>query len=366
MTTNTTEAQSTESAAAKIIKRNRARQLEDVQKSLRREEDARKAGKGVKKGTKGAKSAPKKGSKGNKSKPVTKNKIVAGLEEAVEYAQQEPKAKPEKAPKLTAAEKAAKEVSEAPDSTVRLSSNLAPSVEIVGELQQAFDHFNAALFQGKLEPVVFSNSRLKKAHGFFWAKQWNRRSELVGKVHEIGLDFARIHNDFGGKKDGDKQVMGTLVHEMCHLLVEQMGKSPPKPYHCKYWVAAMNMVGLEPVIISSKGEISEKATGPNATHNIVEGSHFDKAADELLATGFKFSWFNVPLPDKAKAPAKKKKAGAKAKHECPTCAGSMWGRPSAVLHCHGNFEDRHEPVEMVVDRAQYEGDEAEGDAGNAD
>lgn len=261
-----------------------------------------------------------------------------------------------KAPKVDPAT----EVSNIPDSTVTLKTNTAPSVEIANQLQQAFDHFNVKLFEGKLEPVVFSNTRLKKSNGHFWAKSWTRRSELKGKVHEIGLDFARLNKD---PDHGDMLVLSTLVHEMCHQLIEQIGKAPARAYHCKYWVAAMHMVGLSPVILDAKGVPTGKATGPNSSHTIDQGGRFEMAAKELLSEGFKFQWANESLDQEAdKKPKAKKKAGAKAKHTCPECGANAWGKPSMVLHCYGTKGEEHAPVEMECDRDAYsEGDdEAEG------
>ena len=270
-----------------------------------------------------------------------------------------PAAKPTKEPKAKKPAKAkvdhAAEVANIPNSTVSLKTNVAPSVEIATELQHAFDFFNQRLFEGKLEPVVFSNVRLKKALGHFWAKSWTRRKDLKGKVHEIGLDFARLHGE------NDKEVLSTLVHEMCHELIEMLGKQ--ERGHGKYWVAAMLMVGLEPIILDAKGQPTGKATGPNSSHKIVPGGKFDETAKELLKTGFKLSWANEPMPEPEKKPSKKKKAGAKAKHTCPVCQRNAWGAPSLYLHCKGGPADEHDLTEMDCDRSEYDGDKDEGEEG---
>ncbi len=241
----------------------------------------------------------------------------------------------------------AADVANIPDPTVKLTTNVAPSVEIATELQQAFDFFNNRLFEGKLEPVVFSNCRLKRAEGYFWPAQWARRKELKGKVHEIGLDFARLH----GEKD--KHVLSVLVHEMCHELVQQIGRSPKKAYHCKYWVAAMQMVGLKPIIMGAKGRPTGKLTGPNSSHEVEPKGKFDVACDGLLTSGFKLSWASEAVVEPEKKPGKKKKAGAKAKHTCPTCSANAWGKPSMILTCVGTTDSRHDPIEMDCDREEY-------------
>ncbi len=254
----------------------------------------------------------------------------------------------------------AAEVANIPLSSVNLKTNVAPSVEIATQLQQAFDHFNVSLFEGKLEPVIFSNVRLKKSLGHFWAKSWTRRTELKGKVHEIGMDFARLQT---APEHGDKLVLSTLVHEMCHELIEM--KAIKENGHGKYWVAAMLMVGLEPIILNAKGVPTGKATGSHSSHKIIDGDRFDAAAKELLSTGFKFVWANEPLPEPEKKPKAKKKAGAKAKHTCPSCNANAWGKPSMVLTCTGTHDAKHEPTEMLCDREEFEGggDKEEGEDG---
>ena len=50
-----------------------------------------------------------------------------------------------------------------------------PTAETYNGLQKAFDHFNAALFENRLPPVMFTLTRKRGAHGYFWAEQFNHR-----------------------------------------------------------------------------------------------------------------------------------------------------------------------------------------------
>jgi len=317
-----------------------------ARKALRDAEAAKKSKK--KTTTAPAKAPAKKAAK--KADPVRVQKPSKQAKKPASAPEQEPAKEPAKtrAPKVDHAAA----VRDIPEATVKLTSNVAPSVEIATELQTAFDHFNHALFEGKLEPVVFSNVRLKKSHGHFWAKGWERRVNMEGKAHEIGLDFARLKKD----GQGDAEVLSTLVHEMCHQLIEQIGKAPAKAYHCKYWVAAMLMVGLEPIILDAKGVPTGKATGPNSSHRIVEGGKFHIACQELMHNrNFKLSWYSE-FPEAPEKPKAKKKAGAKAKHTCPTCSANAWGKPSLHLHCN----DGHKLIAMECpDREEYDGGDGE-------
>ena len=255
-------------------------------------------------------------------------------------------AKPEKQKTVNKTKKPkvdhAAEMANVPSSTVTLKTNVAPSVEIATELQAAFDHFNSRLFQGHLEPVIFSNCRLKKTHGHFWAKAWTRRKDLKGKVHEIGLDFARLHGE------RDKDVLATLVHEMVHEQVHMSGHGPKRVYHCKYWVAGMERIGLSPIIFDTKGQPTGKKTGVNSTHEIVKGGPFDIACDELLKSGFKLSWANEPMPEDEKKPKGKKKAGGKFKYEAD-CGAAFWGKPGISATCQCGCGSPFEQIDKESD-----------------
>lgn len=173
----------------------------------------------------------------------------------------------------------------------------APTTEVAAQMQEAFDFLNHSLFGGNLPPVMMAWTRLKKAHGYFWAKTWTRKGEKTRGVHEIALDPYRC------SQEKDKDVLGTLAHEMVHELDEEEGTAPKRPYHTKIWAERMKAIGLYPSTTAAPGG---KETGPNCSHYIIEGGLFDKAADDLLAKGFKFTWTTLPLPEKAKGRRKRR------------------------------------------------------------
>lgn len=212
-------------------------------------------------------------------------------------------------------------------------SNTAPTQAIATELQNAFDYFNTALFGNKLGPCVLKLDRLRKYVGYFRPKQWTtdrKAGSQDGSHHEIRLDPDRLRDK------GDKIVLSTLVHEMMHQIVfdvafEETGKIK-RPYHCKNWAYGMNAIGLTPLIVV-KGKVDRtKATGANATHEIVKGGDFDKAADDLLKRGFKLGWLYVPKPEK-KEGKDKPKAGAKVAYVCGECEAKAWGKPELQIVC---------------------------------
>jgi len=85
----------------------------------------------------------------------------------------------------------------------------APTAASFNALQTAFDHFNAQLFEGRLPPVMILIHRKKNAHGYFWPERFGHRDDKKLKVHEIALNPETMSRS-------DRDVLSTLVHEMCH------------------------------------------------------------------------------------------------------------------------------------------------------
>lgn len=77
---------------------------------------------------------------------------------------------------------------------------------------------------------------------------------------------------------------------------------------------------------STTGDENGKRTGQKMSHYILENDRFQVAAEELLATGFKFSCQGIPsIP----IPAKKDKV----KYSCSHCDVNAWAKPGTNLVC---------------------------------
>ena len=119
--------------------------------------------------------------------------------------------------------------------------------DLSGEFQQAFDFFNRELFREKLEQVIITLQKHRGANGYFRANSFEERSFEEGKqqppkftVHEISImPDAMYHRT-------DREVLATLVHEMCHLKQKQYGTPSRNGYHNRQWAEYMQAVGLEP------------------------------------------------------------------------------------------------------------------------
>lgn len=113
-----------------------------------------------------------------------------------------------------------------------------PTAETYTGLDRAFDHFNKALFEERLPPVVFTLTRKRNTHGYFWAEQFAHRAD-GDTTHEIALNPNTMSRDL-------KDVLSTLVHEMTHLEQQEFGKPSKNGHHNKEWVKLMERVGTDP------------------------------------------------------------------------------------------------------------------------
>jgi predicted SprT family Zn-dependent metalloprotease len=199
-----------------------------------------------------------------------------------------------------------------------------PTVETYVGLDRAFNHFNERLFDNRLPPVVFTLTRKRNAHGYFWAEQFTHRAD-GDQTHEIALNPNTMSRDL-------VTVLSTLVHEMTHLEQQEYGKPSKNGHHNREWANMMLRVGLIP---TDTGEEGGKMTGRKVTHMIDPDGDFLTAASELVDTGFDLPYFTAPRG----AAAAKKKDLSKVKHECPCCGFKAWAKQGANIVC-GDCEER--------------------------
>jgi predicted SprT family Zn-dependent metalloprotease len=107
--------------------------------------------------------------------------------------------------------------------------------------QRAYDHFNAALFEGALPRCLITLQRGRKAYGYFHGGRWAEPGRLEAETDEIALNPA----GFAGRSAED--VLATLVHEMARLWQHHQGEKPSSSidtYHNREWAAKMKEIGL--------------------------------------------------------------------------------------------------------------------------
>jgi predicted SprT family Zn-dependent metalloprotease len=253
-----------------------------------------------------------------------------------------------------------------------MSSTKKPTNEAYGELERAFDVFNAALFDNKLPKCLLTLQREKNSCGYFSA---NRFANLDGtKVHEIAMNpsyFAIVPI---------VEVMQTLVHEMTHLWQKHCGTPARGRYHNAEWANKMESIGLMP---SSTGHPGGARTGDQMADYALQEGRFMQACNELLSKDFQLSWYDryppemtrklaqqacvmhqnltvlgqvssVPvLPEEDRfalnttfAPAgltSTEKKATRTKYRC-NCDNAVWGKPELYIIC-GDCNNVYKPIE---------------------
>ena len=204
-----------------------------------------------------------------------------------------------------------------------------PTAETYAGLDRAFNHFNEKLFDNRLPPVMFTLTRKRGAHGYFWAEQFKHRED-GDPTHEIALNPNTMDRTI-------EAVLSTLVHEMTHLEQQEYGTPGKKGHHNKEWVKLMERVGLIP---SDTGMPGGKQTGRKVTHYIDEQGPFVVAFQELMP-------FDLPyFTQKTDTAGAKKKDLSKVKRECPCCNAKAWAKQGMRIIC-GECDE--EMVEEAVE-----------------
>lgn len=155
----------------------------------------------------------------------------------------------------------------------------SPTHSFYHYLETAYDHFNVALFSGRLPTCLLTVQREKNVMGYFSANRW---TDVEGRVvHEIAVNpayFAR-HNLM--------EVLQTVVHEMVHNWQHCFGKPSRSGYHNKEWADKMDQIGLMP---SSTGLPGGKRTGQKVSDFPKKGGAFERAARAFILKSKGLPW----------------------------------------------------------------------------
>src|SRR5450755_4125097 len=186
-------------------------------------------------------------------------------------------------------------------------------------LQRAYDAFNKSLFGGTLPQVLITLQRHAHSTGYFSPRRFAGRTGEA-YTHELALNPDHFMNCT------DKEILDTLVHEMCHVWQETHGETPRRGYHNTRWAAKMEEVGLMP---SSTGEPGGRRTGQRMSNYVISGGAFETVCDRLLASGLTINWQDAC----GGAKDRKRKAASKTKFTCPDCGQNAWAKETASLLC---------------------------------
>lgn len=166
-----------------------------------------------------------------------------------------------------------------------MEQTYSPTVQFYDCLQQAFDHFNVHLFDGKLPPCLITLRSSSRHYGYHHK---DRFINSEGKT----LDELGLHPGFFTLRSVEES-LSTLVHEMVHHWQDRFGHPSRSNPHNKEWAAKMREIGLEP---SSTGLPNGKDTGQSVSHFIHPAGRFIASCRELLATGYQLEWFDRHVP----------------------------------------------------------------------
>jgi len=189
------------------------------------------------------------------------------------------------------------------------------------ELSRAFDYYNRKLFEDNIPAAIITLRGKKSINGFFRFQSFSgRNGNPDERIDEIALNPENFLRS-------EKEVLSTLVHEMCHSWQFHFSKKSKKTsYHDNEWAGLMDSVGLVP---SNTGKPGGKTTGQGMTHYIKKGGKFDTCTGELLKSGWHLNYSRESDPE---AVAKKKRE-TKTKYSCPECGVNAWGKLGINLVC---------------------------------
>ena len=157
----------------------------------------------------------------------------------------------------------------------------SPTSQAYSELQRAYEHFNAGLFQGGLPTCLITLQREKQTCGYYSRERFG--SWDGSRTDEIAMNptfFAVVPL---------VETMQTLVHEMTHLWQHHFGKPGRGRYHNDQWADKMESLGLMP---SHTGQPGGKRTGDCMADYAVRGGLFLEVLSDLLTQSFQLSWYD--------------------------------------------------------------------------
>lgn len=235
---------------------------------------------------------------------------------------------------------------------------LSPTASFYSALQNAFDHFNAELFEGKLPPCLITLRSASRVYGYHHAGRFI--SHTGEQIDELGM-----HPGFFTLRPIES-VLSTLVHEMVHHWQQHFATPSPSNAHNQEWSKKMESLGLMPSDIGLPGG---KKTGRSMSHYIIPDGKYLASCRRLIETGFIIPWldrhlpaepesqvavvqalkeagveYEVTPPPVAKLPEEingkvtvfrpaPKKAPTRERLDCPICKNKAWVAPQTKIIC---------------------------------
>lgn len=226
-------------------------------------------------------------------------------------------------------------------------------------LQEAYDYFNVALFDGSLPQVLITLQRHHRALGYFSARRFQSRSHVRRHVHEVAL------NPDGFTGNTDEDILSTLAHEMVHVWQLENGHPGRGRYHNREWALKMCCIGLMP---SATGRPGGAVTGESMSHYILDVGGFSTACKAFLSKS-RLAWESAAVEVNGTSGDDSRGGGesrlgddindpstgtrqTRTKFTCPNCGLNVWAKPDALVDCHTCSIEALETVVMCANYAQ--------------
>lgn len=158
-----------------------------------------------------------------------------------------------------------------------------PTNQFYAALQNAYDAFNHALFDGKLDNSLITLQRRANTFGYMSYNRFISTNDNQIYTHELALN-----PEYFGVKPL-VEIFQTIVHEQTHLWQALFGTPSKKTYHNTEWAEKMESIGLMP---SDTGRVGGKKTGQNMADYPIAGGLFLAVSNELHAQGSIVVWYD--------------------------------------------------------------------------
>lgn len=163
--------------------------------------------------------------------------------------------------------------------------NPNPTGSFYASFHDAYEQFNAALFESKLPPCLITMRSSNRVYGYHHSKRFV--STKGDFLDELGL-----HPGFFTLLPVE-EVLATLLHEMVHHWQDHFGNPTRSNAHNKEWSQKMKDLGLVP---SNTGLPGGRSTGRSMSHYIDPKGRFIDVCRAVVASGFKIEWFDRHAP----------------------------------------------------------------------
>ncbi len=197
-------------------------------------------------------------------------------------------------------------------------NRMGPTSSEYNALEYAYNYFNRVLFGGELPGCLITLQRVSRSYGYFRKKKFSGR--LDGRVTD---EIALNPDTFEGMSDIG--ILSNLGHVMSHLWQSHFGKPSRNGYHNEEWASKMEEIGVHP---SDTGYPGGKRTGQKMNHYIENGGRFERAARELIESGFRVVWQSTS-PSRCREASKK----SDIKYSCRICGLKAEAKPGVKFYC---------------------------------